>query len=87
MKGHSLSDENNRIIGGLSINPIFADFVETELLPAIGFEHAMFWSGVESIINDLTPKNHELLKIRDELQDKIDDWHKARQGSDWDHDE
>ncbi|MBT5861350.1 MAG: malate synthase G [Gammaproteobacteria bacterium] len=87
MKGHSLSDENNRIIGGLSINPIFADFVETELLPAIGFEYAMFWSGVESIINDLTPKNHELLKIRDELQDKIDDWHKARQGSDWDHDE
>ena len=87
MKGHSLSDENNRIIGGLSVNPIFADFVETELLPAIGFEHAMFWSGVESIINDLTPKNHELLKIRDELQDKIDDWHKTRQGSDWDHDE
>ena len=87
MKGHSLSDENNRIIGGLSINPIFADFVETELLPAIGFEHVMFWSGVESIINDLTPKNHELLKIRNELQDKIDDWHKARQGSDWDHDE
>tara|TARA_B110000495_G_scaffold198742_1_gene211017 strand:- start:1166 stop:3373 length:2208 start_codon:yes stop_codon:yes gene_type:complete len=87
MKGYSLSDENNRIIGGLSINPIFADFVETELLPAIGFECAIFWSGVESIINDLTPRNHELLKIRDELQDKIDDWHKARQGSDWDHDE
>ena len=87
MKGCSLSDENNRIIGGLSINPIFADFVETELLPAIGFECAIFWSGVESIINDLTPRNHELLKIRDELQDKIDDWHKARQGSDWDHDE
>ena len=87
MKGYSLSDENNRIIGGLSINPIFADFVETELLPAIGFECAIFWSGVESIINDLTPRNHELLKIRDELQDKIDDWHKTRQGSDWDHDE
>ncbi|MDG2107201.1 MAG: malate synthase G [Woeseiaceae bacterium] len=82
-----MSDEKNRFIGGLSINPIFADFVETELLPAIGFERAMFWSGVESIINDLTPRNRELLKIRGELQSKINDWHKARQGSDWVHDE
>ena len=32
MKSHSLSNENNRLIGGLSINPVFADFIETELL-------------------------------------------------------
>jgi len=75
------------LIGGLTVDPVFHDFVETELLPAIGFDPATFWSGVELIINDLTPVNRKLLKIRDELQAKIDDWHLARQGSDWRHED
>jgi malate synthase len=59
--------------------------METELLPAIGFDAASFWGGVESIINDLTPTNRELLKIRDDLQAKIDQWHKERQASAFSH--
>ncbi len=34
-----------------------------------------------------TPRNRELLAIRDEMQEKIDAWHTARQGTDWQHDE
>ncbi|MCH9695431.1 MAG: malate synthase G [Gammaproteobacteria bacterium] len=63
--------------GTLQIAPVFREFVETELLPAIGYDVATFWSGVESIIEDLTPVNRELLKIRDDLQTKIDAWHKS----------
>ena len=74
-------------IGGLSIEPVFAEFVETELLPAIGFDSATFWNGVESIINDLTPVNRNLLNIRDEFQQKIDEWHQARHGQPWKHTE
>ena len=71
----------------MQINPTFQRFVEDELLPAIGFDADAFWHGVEAIINDLTPVNQELLQIRDDLQAKIDKWHKARPGSDWDHEE
>lgn len=72
---------NERIaIGGLSVEPVFHEFVESELLPAIGFDSASFWGGVEAIINDLTPRNRELLGVRDELQARIDQWHREHQG-------
>ena len=72
-----MSEEKNKLIGGLSIDPIFSEFVETELLPAIDFDSTAFWTGVESIINDLSPKNHKLLKTRQVLQNKINKWHKT----------
>lgn len=75
---------DRRSFASLSIDPVFHDFVESELLPAIGFDAETFWSGVESIINDLSPLNRELLKTRDDLQRKIDAWHSARPGGDWD---
>ena len=76
--------DNDRIaFGGLAIAPVFAKFVETELLTAIGFDLATFWREVESIINDLTPHNRELLRVRDDLQQRIDAWHEARQGTAW----
>lgn len=80
-----MAKDERQIIGGLSVAPVFHKFVETELLPAIGFDPATFWSGVEAIISDLTPVNRELLKIRDGMQAKIDAWHSSRPGSDWDH--
>ena len=81
----AMSIEDRQIIGALSISPVFFDFVEQELLPAIGFESAEFWSGLESIITELTPTNRALLTVRDELQQRIDEWHIARQGAAWQH--
>ncbi len=77
--------DERRVIGGLSVSTVFHDFVETELLQAIGFDPATFWNGVEAIVSDLTPVNRELLKTRDDLQAKIDAWHSARPGKDWQH--
>ena len=64
---------------------MFFDFVEQELLPAIGFKAVDFWGGLESIITDLTPTNRALLAVRDELQQQIDDWHLARHEETWRH--
>lgn len=80
-----MTTDERHAIGKLSIDPVFYEFVETELLQAIGFDSDVFWGGVEAIINDLTPVNRKLLKTRGELQKKIDAWHKARTGSDWQH--
>ena len=80
-----MAQDERLSIGGLSIAPVFHDFVEKELLQAIGFDPATFWSGVEAIITDLTPVNRDLLKVRDDLQAKIDDWHRAHPGAEWSH--
>ena len=61
--------------GSLAVDEILFNFIEKEALPLSGLSSDEFWSGFESIIKDLTPKNKALLARRDELQAKIDDWH------------
>jgi malate synthase len=73
--------------GNLTVAPIFAQFIEDELLSVIGLDADAFWTGLESIITDLTPLNRALLEKRAEIQGAIDDWHVARSGAAWDHDE
>ena len=34
----------------------------------------------DKVVHELAPKNKELLKIREDLQKKIDDWHIANKG-------
>ena len=80
-----MGSTENRQVGNLQVDPVFHDFVEDELLPAIDFNSARFWGGLESLITDLTPTNRELLARRDALQLQIDDWHIARQGEPWKH--
>jgi malate synthase len=75
----------NRQVGNLQVDPVFHEFVENELLPAIAFDSTRFWGGLEAIITDLTPTNRELLATRDTLQTQIDEWHIARQGESWKH--
>ena len=74
-------------IGNLSVKPVFQRFVEQELLPVAGLTAEQFWSGLETLVNELTPTNRELLARRDVLQQRIDDWHGSHPGSTFDHDE
>lgn len=86
-----MNTESNNVsrqsVGALRVDSTFLKFVEDELLPAIGIESSEFWQGLESLIDDLTPTNRELLATRDELQAQIDEWHKARSGQPWNHEE
>jgi len=74
-----------RVAEALTVDPVFYRFIEDELLPAIGFDSNRFWRGLESLIDDLTPINRALLRRRDELQQKIDEWHTAKADSPWNH--
>ena len=67
-------------IGGLSIAACLHRFVEEEL-PGSGVDPRAFWEGVEAIIDDLAPRNRELLGRRHELQSKVDDWHREHPGT------
>jgi malate synthase len=35
----------------------------------------VFWNGLETIIDEFSPRNKELLEIRESMQEQIDAWH------------
>ena len=67
-------------VGGLKIAKVLYDFVNDEVIPATGRKAADVWAGLDAIVHDLAPKNRALLAKRDEMQAKIDSWHRARKG-------
>ncbi|MDO5651776.1 MAG: malate synthase G [Moraxella sp.] len=62
--------------GTLAIDKVLYDFIENEALPVAGINSDIYWQNFEQVVLELTPKNKQLLGVRDELQAKIDDWHK-----------
>jgi malate synthase len=66
--------------GHLSIASELLDFVNNELLPGTGVAKEIFWNGLDKCAHELTPKNRELLEFRENLQKKIDIWHRDRKG-------
>ena len=62
---------------GLAVADVLADFVETEALPGTGVEAGAFWDAFAAIVRDLAPRNRELLSVRDRMQARIDEWHRA----------
>lgn len=65
-------------VGNLRVASELYDFVNNEALPGTDIDPDTFWSGVDKVVADLTPKNRDLLAHRDELQAQIDKWHRAR---------
>jgi malate synthase len=60
---------------GLKVHPLLAAFVEQEALPPTGIAPQRFWDGFARLVAEHAPTNAALLKKRDELQGRIDDWH------------
>ncbi|ORB29815.1 malate synthase G [Mycolicibacterium parafortuitum] len=65
-------------VGNLRVAPVLYDFINNEALPGTDIDPDTFWSGVDKVIADLTPRNQDLLARRDSLQAQIDKWHRAR---------
>ncbi|MGO4446733.1 malate synthase G [Mycobacterium sp. 2YAF39] len=65
-------------VGNLRVAQVLYDFVNDEALPGTGLDPDTFWSGVDKVVADFTPKNQELLARRDDLQARIDKWHRQR---------
>ncbi|ETZ42318.1 malate synthase G [Mycobacterium avium MAV_061107_1842] len=64
--------------GNLRVARVLYDFVNDEALLGTDIDPDSFWAGVDKVVTDLTPRNQELLRRRDELQAQIDKWHRQR---------
>ena len=62
-------------IGNLKVSEDISNFVSEELLKDTNVSKEKFWLGLEKTLNELAPKNKELIKFREDLQKKIDNWH------------
>ena len=67
-------------LGQLSIASELLDFINNELLPGTGIKSKTFWDGLDKYAHELATKNKKILEFRENLQKKIDIWHKDRKG-------
>ena len=66
--------------GSLSVSTDLEAFLKSEVLPGLELSEDHFWNSLENIINEFSPRNKELLDIRESMQDQIDAWHLANPG-------
>jgi malate synthase len=72
-------------VGELQVDKALYDFVNTEAIPDSGIASQQFWVGFSALVRTLAPRNAGLLHIRNELQAKIDAWHRQNPGPGFDH--
>ena len=68
-------------INNLSVSNELLSFVNNELLADTKISSEKFWLGFDKAAHELALKNKELIKTREDLQKKIDDWHIANKGN------
>lgn len=67
-------------VAGLDVAEALHRFVTEEALPGSNLDADTFWQGVASLIDDLAPRNRDLLARREELQAQLDRWHEEHPG-------
>ncbi|MBD8033555.1 malate synthase G [Solibacillus merdavium] len=68
-------------VGNLQVADVLLQFINEQVLPDSGVEQQAFWEGFDQLIHELAPENKALLAHRDQLQDKINQWHKENKGN------
>ena len=62
-------------VHNLSVSNDLLDFINNDLLKGTKISTEKFWKGFDTTVHELAPKNKKLIKIREDLQKKIDSWH------------
>ena len=61
---------------GLKINSTLLEFINNEVIPGLNVNREEFWSKFSKVVHDLAPLNKRLIEKRENIQKKIDNWHK-----------
>src|SRR5262245_22902373 len=67
-------------IGSLMVAKALHEFIEQEAAPGASLSAEAFWSGFAELLRECGPRNRQLLQVRDELQSRIDRYHRERSG-------
>ncbi|MFM8364181.1 MAG: malate synthase G, partial [Verrucomicrobiota bacterium] len=70
--------------GGLRVAPVLDDLLVSRIAPGSGITPDQFWSALETLATEFTPRIREALKQRDEFQASIDNWHHCHAGKKFD---
>ncbi len=70
--------------GKLSISTSLHALLEQEIAPDLNLDTAKFWQDFQKIAEKYIPINEDLLKKREKLQTKIDEWHLSNKDFDFD---
>jgi malate synthase len=62
--------------GGLQVAKELYDFINDKAIPGTGVDQSAFWAGFDELVHDLAPKNKALLAKRDDIQAKVDAYHR-----------
>ncbi len=65
---------------GLSVARPLYDFIEREALPGLMISAAAFWAEFAVLTRDIAPRIARKLDTRNQMQAKIDSWHRERRG-------
>ena len=65
---------------GLKISTGLFDFINNEVIPGTGINSDEFWNSFGEAVHELTPINKNLIRKREDIQKKIDEWHKKNKG-------
>jgi len=71
----------NKIIkGNLKINSALFEFINNEVIPGTDINPENFWLKFDESVHFFAPINKKLLTKREQIQKKIDEWHKSKKG-------
>ena len=67
--------------GSIEIDATLFAFVNDALLSGSNRNEDAFWNGLEKLLRDFSPRVERLLRIRDDYQSQIDEWHVNHRGA------
>src|SRR6266699_982256 len=67
-------------IGSLSVAKALHEFIHQAAAPGTSISAEAFWSGFAELLRACGTRNRQLLQVRDELQSRIDQYHRERSG-------
>src|SRR5215471_12813155 len=67
-------------VGRLRVAKVLHAFIEREAVTDSGISSDAFWSALSTLLREFGSRNRELLRKRDELQQKIDEYHQSQAG-------
>ena len=68
---------------GLKISSLLFDFINNEVIPGTDIKPDKFWSSFEKAVHELAYLNKSLIQKREDIQKKIDEWHKQNRDKDF----